>query len=363
MDQLYRAPGLDNIIEKALTEFPIQQGIIGIFFPEPMGTMEDFEFHSTLIGLGEILKYDFQAVILPPPLRNWFDVNDKLQMEALARRVDKDKTDGIRNNRVYIALYTDYPTDEVIKAHDFWFDTHKEGFTTVAEFTIYREGYRAVSETKSPEFIAASAAHASMLEKDTTNVLAALNLHQKHTDEPMYLHGDLNSKGEPVIKDQHGNELKPTAEDLVPRPFNLNGHLGNPEATEKIVVGNSMKGVIQRVLLDDELPKSELGERTPEILFSNKSLFLRMTTPPTVGDVLKSNFGYDKEDSHIRLAEETGFTENITKGILDNKYPALLTIHLIAISKATNGNYEYWSDVHETHCKWLEFNRNTDGNR
>lgn len=335
MEQVYNSSDLGSIIEKALSEYPIRQGIIGILLTSDLGTVQNYEFIDSLYNINKILNYDVQPVILPPPDKNHFIVTDKDKMDALRRRVERDHTDGVRYNRLYIAVYTETPTDPVIKAHDIWFkvesNPHYDFRVTMSD---NREGRRAVSETKSPEFIAA----------------------------PMYLHADLNSKGVPVIKDQYGNELKPIAEDLVPRPFNLNDHLGNPEVTGKIVVGNSMKGVLQRVIPDSELPTSEAGESV-DILFSRKSMFLRMDPPPTVGDVLKSNFGYDQPDSYLKLAKDSGLFEKIAKGVLNDKYPVLLTTILIGITQATNFNLEYWSNIHNTHRQWLGFNRDKDENR
>lgn len=102
----------ENIISDVLVETGIKQGIIGICAPF-LGTVEEMEFYRSLFGVNEV-----QLVIIPTPDRNYFDKKDKAQMDALARRVIRDKTDGIRYNHVFVAIYEDMVPNNVKEAHD-----------------------------------------------------------------------------------------------------------------------------------------------------------------------------------------------------------------------------------------------------
>lgn len=138
MSQTFKSSQLEEIVTHVIAYNPIRQGIIGIFVPDLMGTVEQLEFIQGLYEIHDQLNYDIQQVILPPP-NHKFKAGNPTEMEALARRVKRDHDDGIRYNRVYFAVYTEYPTDNVIKSHDMWFDTHKEGSQHVAVVTNYRE--------------------------------------------------------------------------------------------------------------------------------------------------------------------------------------------------------------------------------
>lgn len=102
----------ENIIGDVLDQTGIKQGIIGVLAPY-LGTVEEMEFYRSLFGIKDV-----QLVILPPPDRAWFDKHDKGQMDALAGRIVRDKTDGIRYNRIYVAIYDDALPQHVKEAHD-----------------------------------------------------------------------------------------------------------------------------------------------------------------------------------------------------------------------------------------------------
>lgn len=102
----------ENIIGSVLDQTGIKQGIIGILAPY-MGAVEEMEFCRSLFDIGDV-----QLIILPPPDTAWFDKNNKDQMKSLEGRIIRDKTDGIRYNRVYVALYNDALPEHVKEAHD-----------------------------------------------------------------------------------------------------------------------------------------------------------------------------------------------------------------------------------------------------
>lgn len=97
-------------------------GIIGIQIPFAPGSVELDEFNSYLT---ECLKeYDTDIVIITEPKPKWFHHKDKVQMEALARRVNRDRNDGIRYNRLFIALYrSNNPVPESVKLEHNYFIT------------------------------------------------------------------------------------------------------------------------------------------------------------------------------------------------------------------------------------------------
>lgn len=112
---------LPEILQIAINTSGIKQGIVGIHLPR-MGTVEEHEFLTSLFYLNQDTGLEQQVVVLPAITTKWFSVDDKEQMDALARRVERDKLDGVRYNRVFIALYNDTYPDKVKAAHDVWIE-------------------------------------------------------------------------------------------------------------------------------------------------------------------------------------------------------------------------------------------------
>lgn len=113
---------LEQIVVDILDRSVIQQGIVGIKIPTDIGTAEELYFVTGLFNIQNNLGYEIQQVILPFPSFVHFDNTNKIQMEALARRVQRDRDDGIRYNRVYLAVYSDYVHPSVMEAHDIFID-------------------------------------------------------------------------------------------------------------------------------------------------------------------------------------------------------------------------------------------------
>lgn len=94
------------IVEHYLETTPLSQGIIGIQVPGFI-TVDDLnKLVTELFALG-IGTSDMQTVIIPPPQLGTFDASKKADVGSIAGRVFRDRNDGIRYNRVYIALYWD----------------------------------------------------------------------------------------------------------------------------------------------------------------------------------------------------------------------------------------------------------------
>jgi len=67
-------------------------------------------------------NYDLQIVIVPPPLIGVFFASSEKDIKAIGGRVQRDRTDGIRYNRLYVALYWDDLGKSNIEHHDVFFD-------------------------------------------------------------------------------------------------------------------------------------------------------------------------------------------------------------------------------------------------
>lgn len=340
MTQVIKDHSLGNIIQKALNSLQPQQGIIGIHIPTDLGVVEDYELKMDLFDTVDNVNYEIQVIVLPQPSAKHFSVSNSMQMEALKRRVERDKIDGIRYNRLYLAVYTECPPSSVIETHTIWIATHKEHFEFVGTIKDYREPKESKLLGFDPGALKVSVLSQTPKGYIKTAEITALSI-TRGNGEPMYLHADLNSKGEAVLKDQNGNELNPSAEDLIPRPVDLSDQTNN---ADKVVFGNSMKGVIAQVLEDK--PISDV-DRVATILFSRSSLIKRLECidptiliPPSMGTILKTAFGFDQADSHIQLAEMLGYSEVVAQGILNDKYESLLTIHLIDISRILDIDFE-----------------------
>lgn len=106
-----------------------QPGIIGILYPFDLGTVEEMEFYTWL--LTEFDPSGPHHLIVPVPDINWFNMNSHKDVVSLAGRVARDRTDGVRYNRLYIALYRENnpPPEAVIVEHDHFFKIYKENGT------------------------------------------------------------------------------------------------------------------------------------------------------------------------------------------------------------------------------------------
>lgn len=113
---------INPIIEHYLGQNPIEQGIVGIQLP---GMVSVDIIDSVVSEL--FYQSDLQVVIIPPPLTNVFNpIHDK-DVKAIAGRVQRDRLDGVRYNRVYIALYWNELGSLNAHHHDifFNFEEHK----------------------------------------------------------------------------------------------------------------------------------------------------------------------------------------------------------------------------------------------
>lgn len=113
---------INTVIENYLSQNPISQGIIGIQLPGMVST-------DIINGVVNDLFYNnsTQVVIIPPPLTTVFDSGVDKDIKAIAGRVQRDKLDGIRYNRVYIALYWDDLGSLNSHHHDIFFNFEERG--------------------------------------------------------------------------------------------------------------------------------------------------------------------------------------------------------------------------------------------
>lgn len=131
---------LDRILFNVLVESGIQQGIVGIKLPLIMGVVQEQEFYVGLLHMGKSLSQNgLQFIILPPPLESAFSLDNKTQMESLGRRIQRDHDDGIRYNRLYIALYQPAMPDVIIPHHDLFIDLAPYHFEIMGTVTDNRE--------------------------------------------------------------------------------------------------------------------------------------------------------------------------------------------------------------------------------
>lgn len=120
---VYSSYDIDFIVRNVLADSGIQQGIVGIKLPESLGVTQEHEFCTQLFYLGKDLPQgSIQVALIPPPLAEHFDFKDKVQMEALGRRIQRDHDDGIRYNRVYIAIYTNDVPMSIAQCHDLFIE-------------------------------------------------------------------------------------------------------------------------------------------------------------------------------------------------------------------------------------------------
>lgn len=94
------------IVGHYLETTPLSQGIIGIQVPGLIAVDDLNKLVIELFALGIGIN-EMQTVIIPPPQLGTFDASKKADVESIGGRVFRDRNDGIRYNRVYIALYWD----------------------------------------------------------------------------------------------------------------------------------------------------------------------------------------------------------------------------------------------------------------
>lgn len=113
---------INPIIEHHLKQNPIAQGIIGIQLP---GMASVTSINSVVSEL--FYQSDIQVVIIPPPLVDVFSSYIDKDVKSIGGRVQRDRLDGIRYNRVYVALYWDDLGSLNSQHHDifFNFEEHK----------------------------------------------------------------------------------------------------------------------------------------------------------------------------------------------------------------------------------------------
>lgn len=108
---------INPMIEHYLEQNPIEQGIVGIQLP---GMVRSTTINSVVNAL--FLQRDIQVVIIPPPLTSVFSSGVDKAIKAIGGRVQRDRNDGIRYNRVYIALYWDDLGSLNAHHHDIFFN-------------------------------------------------------------------------------------------------------------------------------------------------------------------------------------------------------------------------------------------------
>lgn len=108
---------INPIIEHYLGQNPIEQGIIGIQLP---GMSSVTSINSVVNEL--FYQGDIQVVIIPPPLIDIFSSFVDKDVKSIGGRVRRDRLDGIRYNRVYIALYWDNLGSLNAHHHDIFFN-------------------------------------------------------------------------------------------------------------------------------------------------------------------------------------------------------------------------------------------------
>lgn len=113
---------INPIIEHYLEQNPIEQGIVGIQLPSLVSADTIYSVVNELF-----LQCNIQVVIIPPPLTSIFSSGVDKDIKAIGGRVQRDRNDGIRYNRVYIALYWDSLGSLNAHHHDifFNFEEHK----------------------------------------------------------------------------------------------------------------------------------------------------------------------------------------------------------------------------------------------
>lgn len=111
-----------KMIQHKLESNPLQQGIIGIQLPGMAST------DIINVVVNELFyNSDIQVVIIPPPLTTVFASGVDKDVKAIGGRVQRDRLDGIRYNRVYIALYWDDLGSLNSVHHDIFFQVEEAG--------------------------------------------------------------------------------------------------------------------------------------------------------------------------------------------------------------------------------------------
>lgn len=117
-----------GLIQQAIDTTGIEQGIIGVKVPR-MGIEESCEFHEGVFYIQDN-NPELNFAYLPTPNMDHFkSVQDNYA--ALARRVERDGLDGVRYNRIFIAVYQEVNVPEVVvKAHDIFLDITSPAYSS-----------------------------------------------------------------------------------------------------------------------------------------------------------------------------------------------------------------------------------------
>lgn len=105
-----------DMIEEILENHELfKQGIVGIELPD-MGTTDTYETLGQILGTREI--NGIGVCVIPEPVFEFLNSPVEDRSQDLLRRIKRDRIDGIRYNRIYIALYERNFPEELKKAHD-----------------------------------------------------------------------------------------------------------------------------------------------------------------------------------------------------------------------------------------------------
>lgn len=98
---------LFTVVTHCIQNNNLQQGIIGIQIPPFVTTEHLDQLQVDLMTLPQLMIFDLQMVLVPPPLTGIFHAHNQTDVESIGRRVFRDQLDGVRYNRLYVALYWD----------------------------------------------------------------------------------------------------------------------------------------------------------------------------------------------------------------------------------------------------------------
>jgi hypothetical protein len=124
-----------NTVDRLIGKSDLYQGIIGIQIP-PMISVNDLaKFYSEVLFHTQSPIDDRQYIVIPQPSKDLYDLHSgSAGMAALVDRIRREKLDGIRYNRIAIAIYWDDAGIVTKDEHDLFFELagdDKDGYAVV----------------------------------------------------------------------------------------------------------------------------------------------------------------------------------------------------------------------------------------
>lgn len=210
--KLENVDSISEIVNYIISSYDIDQGIIGIGTGR-MDVVEGQQFTENMMSVQEDIPTHNFAILLTPNME-YFEKAEP-GYGALVRRVKRDSQDGVRYNRIFLAVYDNVVVpDNVRDAHDAFIKITDHGYTNYyVEITINKNKSLALIKQESEMKVG------KLLKEKCGDDISVPS-----KDEPQYISAAMGPDG-PILVNQHGEKITFSADQLTPTPIDIDSLL------------------------------------------------------------------------------------------------------------------------------------------